>query len=443
MRFFAFADTREEVVVPITKTVNVLVFPCGSEIALEIHKALSPIRFIHLIGASGGDDHGRFVFDDYIGDVPFFNDPACIVALNEIISEREIDFIFPAHDGVLFELSQARDQLNAPLLTSSLETVRICRYKHETYAALSEFDFIPRTYESADTVDAYPVIVKPSAGSASVGVELVSSKEELVSILAQAKGEQVIVEYLEDDEYTVDCFTDRKGTLQLSSGRVRTRIRAGISVRSSVAPNQDVFAGIAQAVSETLNMRGAWFFQVKQDAHGAYKLLEVASRVAGTMCVSRARGVNIALMAVLDAMGETVRASAQFDDVCVDRAFDNKFKVNFAIDHLYMDFDDTLIVHNSVNMQALSLVYRCVESGVPVTLITRHAADISESLASHRLCKTLFDDIVVLDRETPKTSAMAYSPGALLVDDSFGERQAVVTELGIKAIGPDAIEAFL
>lgn len=428
---------------PITKTANVLVFPCGSEIALEIHRALSPIRFIHLVGASGGDDHGRFVFDDYVGDVPYFDDPACITALNEVIAQRDIDFIFPAHDGVLFALSQVRDQLDAPLLTSSVETVRICRYKHETYAALSEFDFIPRSYVSADTVDEYPVIVKPSAGSASVGVELVSSREALEMILAQAKDRQVIVEYLEDDEYTVDCFTDRNGTLQFSSGRVRTRIRAGISVRSSVASDQDIFARMAQAVSETLNMRGAWFFQVKKDAHGAYKLLEVASRVAGTMCVSRARGVNIALMAVLDAMGETVHASAQFDDVCVDRAFDNKFKVDFTIDHLYMDLDDTLIVHGSVNLQALNLVYRCVESGVPVTLITRHADDISESLAIHRLCETLFDEIVVLDRETPKMTAMVYSPGALLVDDSFGERKAVVDALGIKAIGPDGIETFL
>ena len=43
----------------------------------------------------------------------------------------------------------------------------------------------------------------------------------------------IIVEYLENEEYTVDCFTDRKGFLQVPLLRSRDRIRTGISVRST------------------------------------------------------------------------------------------------------------------------------------------------------------------------------------------------------------------
>ena len=46
-------------------TVNVLVFPCGSEIGLEIHAALRHAKDIRLHGASSVSDHGEFVYARY------------------------------------------------------------------------------------------------------------------------------------------------------------------------------------------------------------------------------------------------------------------------------------------------------------------------------------------------------------------------------------------
>ena len=44
---------------------NVLVFPCGTEIGLEINAALRFIKFINLYGASSTDDNGRMVYENY------------------------------------------------------------------------------------------------------------------------------------------------------------------------------------------------------------------------------------------------------------------------------------------------------------------------------------------------------------------------------------------
>lgn len=52
---------------------NILVFPCGSEIALELHRSLKFSRHITLFGANSVDDHGKFVFENYIGGLPFFS----------------------------------------------------------------------------------------------------------------------------------------------------------------------------------------------------------------------------------------------------------------------------------------------------------------------------------------------------------------------------------
>ena len=90
------------------KHVNILVFPCGSEIGLEIHYALKDVSFITLIGASSVPDHGKFVYENYREDVPFITDPAFLPALNRIIEEEKIDFIFPALDSVVLMLSENR-----------------------------------------------------------------------------------------------------------------------------------------------------------------------------------------------------------------------------------------------------------------------------------------------------------------------------------------------
>ena len=57
---------------------NILVFPCGSEVALEIHRSLRYSSHFNLIGASSVDDHGRFVFESYIDGLPFFTDEGFI-----------------------------------------------------------------------------------------------------------------------------------------------------------------------------------------------------------------------------------------------------------------------------------------------------------------------------------------------------------------------------
>jgi hypothetical protein len=73
------------------KPLNILVFPCGSEVALEIYRSLEHSIHFNLIGANSVDDHGKFVFENYIGGVPFANHVDFIPSLKRIIIENEID----------------------------------------------------------------------------------------------------------------------------------------------------------------------------------------------------------------------------------------------------------------------------------------------------------------------------------------------------------------
>ena len=80
---------------------NILVFPCGSEIGLEIHRALEFSIHFNLIGASSVDDHGKFVYENYIGNLPFIDNNDFITAIKKIVTEENIDAIYPTMDSVI------------------------------------------------------------------------------------------------------------------------------------------------------------------------------------------------------------------------------------------------------------------------------------------------------------------------------------------------------
>lgn len=425
------------------KQINILVFPCGSEIGLELHRSLKDIRFITLFGGSSVEDHGCWVYKNYIGDIPFISDPNFVDELNKRIDENNIDYIFPAFDSVILALSKSHDKLHAKLLTSPDEAVELCRSKSKTYARLAECDFLPQTYSSPEEIDEYPVIIKPSESQGSQGFMIIRSEEQLKYELSVRTGEQVVCEYLPGEEYTIDCFTDRHGILRYSSCRNRHRIKNGISVNSSLMEPDGRVREIAEAINKKMKFCGVWFFQLKKDRNGDYKLLECATRVAGTMCVERAAGINLPLLTVFDALGYDIDIPEQLTGVSVDRALNNIFKLDIEYDEVYMDFDDTVIVHDRINHTVLRFIYQCVENKIPVILLTRHDSDIVADLKARRIAPELFDKIVCLPRSERKIDHVKPSAKALFIDDSFAERKSMREAYGIITLGVDAVEALL
>lgn len=425
------------------KQINILVFPCGSEIGLEIHRALRDIRFITLFGASSVEDHGQAVYKNYTGDIPFISDEGFVDALNNYIDQNEIDYIFPALDSVILALSQNRERLHAEILTCPHETVEICRSKSKTYKALEGSKFLPKTYNDINEIENYPVIIKPAESQGSQGFMIIESENQLKYELSQREDEQVICEYLPGEEYTIDCFTDRNGSLLYAAQRNRGRIKNGISVSSTLQKADERVFEIAREINSKMKFRGVWFFQLKRNTNGEYRLLECATRVAGTMCVQRAAGVNLPLLTVFDALGYDIEVPKNLEGVTVDRALYNVFRLGIEYDEVYMDFDDTVIIHDKVNFPVLQFIYQCVEKKIPVTLLTRHETDIITDLEARRISPSLFDNIICLPRSERKIDHVNPSKKALFVDDSFAERKSMRDKFGIYTLGPDSVEALL
>ena len=425
------------------KNINVLVFPCGSEVGLEINKALKSIRFINLYGGSSVSDHGCWEYEKYIQDMPYVTDEKFVEKLNDILDKYKIDYIFPALDSVVLKLSEVRKDLHAIVLTSSEEAVEICRSKKKTYQKLRGSNFLPKVYTSVSEIEEYPVLMKPAVGQGGQGVKIIRTEEELKFELLHRDVEQVVCEFLPGMEYTVDCFSNRFGKLCFVSLRSRRRIKNGISVNSITEPLDYRIREIAEQINSCMKFRGVWFFQVKKDKNEEYKLMECATRVAGTMCVERARGVNLPLLTIYDFLGYDIDIRPQFDLVETDRALSNDYNLDFHPTELYIDYDDTIIIHDKVNEQIIALLYRCVNRNIPVYLVTKHDGDIIKSLKERKIAPYLFAKILHISKNEEKVNFIRPDPNALFIDDSFYERNQVSSTFGIKTMGVDSIEVLL
>ena len=350
---------------------NVLIFPAGTEIGLEIYNALKFSKMLNVIGATSATDHARMVYKNIIDDVPFVTDEDFIEKMNKIVVENNIDFIYPAHDSVCLKLAEHQDEIDAKVVTSALETVDICRSKAKTYVFFEEEDFIPKTFADKSEIPNYPVFVKPSVGQGSNGAVKINSEEEL-DIRMRENDEIVICEYLSGTEYTIDCFTDIHGKLRVASLRNRIRTKSGISMNSKTLETDSRLREIADIINSKLEFNGAWFFQLKKNNAGEYKLLEISPRIPGTMGLSRNRGINFPVLTIYNMLGYEVDVLEHNYDIEVDRALINRYTISQNYSTVYVDLDDTLELGDKVNQWLLLFLYQCVNEHKKIVLIVIH-----------------------------------------------------------------------
>lgn len=420
--------------------INVLVFPCGSEIGLEIHNALKyAINHVELIGGTSVHDHGEYVYKNVIRDIPFVKSPEFIPSLNRIIKENNIDFVYPAHDDVIVALAEAKDELICPAIVPNIKTANICRSKKVAYDLFKDKINTPRVYANIDEIDQYPVFLKPDIGQGSKGTMKANSKEDVINAI-EKDPTLLILEFLPGDEFTIDCFTDRKGQLLFSGARQRVRTSNGISVNSKSIINPE-FTKIAEIINKELKLQGAWFFQMKYDAHNNLSLLEIAPRIAGTMSFFRNLGVNFPLLTLFDRKGLDITIAPNQHHLELDRALITRFKTDLTYKTVYIDLDDCLLLKDTINTQLISFIFQCLNEEKNIKLITKHIEDIDKTLSKYRI-KQLFDEIIHLEKKDDKTKYMK-EKDAIYIDDSHSERINVMRKLHIPTFAPDAIESLI
>jgi hypothetical protein len=419
---------------------NILIFPGGTEIGLEIHSALRLVKGIRLFTAGcDASTHAKYVCErDFF--IPPVTSSDWLPALSRLVQAQKIDYIFPAHDDVVVSLMRHAESVAARIVSSPLQTCLTCRSKTLTYHALEHVAPVPNVYQGPELVSLFPVFVKPDRGEGSRRARIVREAEEL-RLLLREEPDLIISEYLPGEEYTIDCFSDREGGLLFCSGRERIRTRNGISVDSKLFDDPE-FKLLALAITQVLVLHGAWFFQVKRDCQGALKIMEIAPRIAGTMALNRVLGVNFPLLSIYECERLPVRILPLQASVEINRALINRYQHDLSFEVAYVDLDDTVILNGKVNLDVVRFLYQCVNNGIRLVLLTRHAGVLEEVLIEHRLLQ-VFDELVQVPSGARKVDFISNERASILIDDSFRERQQVQLKLGIPTFDCSMLEMLI
>jgi hypothetical protein len=422
---------------------NILIFPAGSEIGLEIFNSLKFNIHVNVFGASGKPDHARFVYsadrydegDYYIGSPQFLN------KINELLERWDISYVYPTHDSIVLWLAEHQEFLKAKVIGSPAETTRVARYKKLIYEVFKDANFCPKVYSEKRQPDEFPVFLKPDDGQGGNGSCLARGFAELDKILNEHPA-LVVTEFLPGEELSVDCFTDRHRRLRFIGPRTRERVTIGISYESESVPLSKDIEDIANEINSRVTLRGAWFFQIKRDKAGNWKLLEFAARQSSTMGLFRQVGVNFALLSLFDAMDLDVEIVSNPLRAKLSRSLKNRYKLDYGYKKVFLDFDETVVIENRVNTLAMAFIYQCLNQNIPIVLLTKHRHDIITSLMHYSIDPSLFEDIVVL-KENEEKHEFIDGGESIFIDNYFFDRMKVSRHCKIPVFDVDAIESLV
>ncbi|MFC2089129.1 ATP-grasp domain-containing protein [Bacteroidota bacterium] len=422
---------------------NVLVFPGGTENGLEINKSLRYAKEVMLYSASSSvKNHAEYMFENHFVVSDIFNDN-CLAEINNIIEQNEIDYIFPANSLIIDFLVEHRSDLKCEVILPDSDIVRTVRSKKSTYELFKNRIPVPQVFQNIEEIDIYPVFIKPDSLYGSQGTRKVNSSSEMEYMQPNLK-EYVISEYLCGDEFTVECFSSKEKGVMYSMARSRERIRMGTSMRSELAPEkiQMETKEIANTIFELLIIDGLWFFQMKYDKNGVLKLLEIETRVAGTMAYSRCMGVNLPLANLYLKAGKQIKINPQKYEMVIDRSLANRYTTNIEYDVVYIDLDDTIIVKGKLNLEIIKFLYQCVNKGKRIVLISKSLVKDKNGLLNKLKIIQLFDEIVWLEENENKAD-MISEKKSIFIDDSFSQRKEVEDKHSIPTFEPNMIEVLM
>lgn len=408
---------------------NVMIFGGGGYNAIQVYFSLKHNMRFHPIMAGSYDNHSTYISDDAIIDLPFTNDKTFVDKLNESIAQNKIKFIIPTHDSAAVTLVENQKFIHATVVCSCLETTKICRYKSLTYKTLEGTDILPEIY-SYDNPK-FPLFAKDNEGQGGRNTHLIYGQKELEELKKDSVN-YVLCEYLPGKEVTIDCFTDRHGKLRFMQPRYRERLMNGITARTTNADITDEFKHIVEVIARRIDFRGYWFVQCKQDIQGSYKLMEISTRFAGTFDLSKSLDVNLPLLALCDFSNMEIDITPNIYKISLDKTYIDRYKINYSYQRVYIDFDDTLVFERKrFNTEAIRYLFQCLNKGIKIILITKHAYDIETTMKNIRLNKEIFDEIIEVPLDRYKYEFMDNLLPSIFIDNAYAERKKVKEHLGM------------
>jgi carbamoyl-phosphate synthase large subunit len=253
--------------------------------------------------------------------MPRCDRPEFIDALLGVCLQDQVDLIVPTIDPELEPLStQAARfrEIGTQVAVSAPAVVRLARDKLRTAQFLASHDLpAPRTGLPQEVLSApdswpWPLMVKPRAGSSSIGIRIVSAPDQLAELAGSP--DYVVQELLRGEEYTVNLFFDGAGRLRCAVPHLRCEVRAG-EVAKGITRRHAALEALAWALGEALvDARGALCFQAIVDTAGRPVVFELNARFGGGYPLAHRAGARFAQWLLEETSGLPLSAHNDWHD---------------------------------------------------------------------------------------------------------------------------------
>jgi carbamoyl-phosphate synthase large subunit len=240
---------------------------------------------------------------------PRVTEPGYTDWLLDLCKRRNIDLVFPLIDPELPILSAARDMFEANgicVAISGQKTMAISNDKRNTEQFFNSLGLATPRILQKSAVEAgshpFPVFIKPSNGSSSIGSRILESEEDLRYWWPRTN-DPLLMEYAPGREYTVDVYCGLNGDISCAVPRRRLRVRHG-EVEKGRTENVSMLIEQAIIAAKALDTpRGVINFQCMVGDDNIPKWIELNARFGGGAPLSHQAGANFPKWLLEEALG--------------------------------------------------------------------------------------------------------------------------------------------
>lgn len=253
---------------------------------------------------------------------PHCLDEEFVPRLLEICQNEHVKLLVPTIDTELEVLADAQEEFAAigtRVHISSSEVVRLARDKAATVGFLTgagipapQSGTVPAILRAPEAWR-WPLILKPIAGSSSIGICIARDLEEF-QIAARLRDDFLVQEYWMGREFTINIFFDQSGTLRCAIAHWRKETRAG-EVSKGITWRHPLLMELSDRLGSVLKgARGALCFQAIVNDSGEAAVFEINARFGGGYPLAHRAGGTFSKWLLEEAVGRECTATNEWQD---------------------------------------------------------------------------------------------------------------------------------
>ena len=322
------------------RDITVLVSACGYQFMPALADCLknNGERNVRIVGTDMNYDETILQMVDAFYQVPKAKDPSYCDVVLDICEKEKVDIILPTMSAELIPLLDNLDRfIEKGIVVSisnrnSIETtnnkLRFYEFMRDNHLPMVDFCAVHNVEEVKEVFRkiGYPdkaICIKALESSGSRGIRIIDpsksrfdilfnekpnsfyiSYEELIEILSEKEKmpEMVVMEAIPGEEFSVDLVADHGKVLYMCARQSNTII-ASIPQTATLFEDKKAYE-ICEKVVELLKIDGNADFDFKYDKDHNPVLMEVNPRIAATMAIFKAGGMNLPYLRVKQLLKE-------------------------------------------------------------------------------------------------------------------------------------------